>query len=219
MKNFVIRDLESMKTAVGESGMLPFFKNRVPGWSVEERIDPMIWFTNRDGPWEWKGPLASSGACVYGKFLRGKAAFVSPECFPDLANFRREGLVWEEWEEEGRAAQADRRIMRFLETHPLSVSSQIRRGTGLVKGYDAALTRLQMQTFVVIADFRYSVSKDGVPYGWGNAVPEPAERFLPEDVLFPPAGRTPEASFERLIRRLLQALPHADEAALRRELA
>ena len=218
MRSAIIRSRADMEDAIRESGMLPFFRNRVPGWSVEERIDPGIWFTDREGPWEWKGPLASSGVCVYGKFLRGKAAFVSPECFPDLANFRREGLVWEEWEEEGRAAQAERQIMRYLETHPLSISSQIRRGTGLIKGYDAALTRLQMQTFVVIADFRYSVSKDGVPYGWGNAVPEPAERFLPEDVLFPPAGRTPEGSFERLVRRLLQAMPQADEAALRREL-
>ena len=49
-------------------------------------------------------------------------------------------------------------------------------------------------------------------------MPEPAERFLPEDVLFPPAGRTPEGSFERLVRRLLQAMLQADEAALRREL-
>ena len=55
--------------------------------------------------------------------------------------------------------------MRYLEAHPFSISSQIRRRTGLIKGYDAALTRLQMQTFVVIADFRYSLSKDGVPYG------------------------------------------------------
>ena len=164
MKDFLIRDREGMETAIRESGMLPFFRNHVHGWSVEERIDPGIWFTDREGPWEWKGPLASSGACVYGKFLRGKAAFVSPECFPDLANFRRDGLVWEEWEE-GRAAQPDRQIMRYLEAHPFSISSQIRRGTGLIKGYDAALTRLQMQTFVVIADFRYSLSKDGVPYG------------------------------------------------------
>ena len=63
-----------MEDAIRESGMLPFFRNRVPGWSVEERIDPGIWFTDREGPWEWKGPLASSGVCVYGKFLRGKAA-------------------------------------------------------------------------------------------------------------------------------------------------
>ena len=46
----------------------------------------------------------------------------------------------------------------------------------------------------------------------------PEQRFLPEDVLFPPAGRMPEESFERLVRRLLQAMPNVDEAALRMEL-
>lgn len=219
MRTMIIRSRAHLEAAIHESGILPFFKNRVIGWSVEERIDHDLWFTNREGPWEWKGPLAASGTCIYGKFIRGKAAFVSPECFPDLANTRRDGLVWEEWEEEGRATQADRQIMHYLETHPFSISSQIRHGTGLVKGYDAALTRLQMQTFVVIADFRYNVSKNGIPYGWGNTVPEIAERFLPENVLFPPVGRTPEESFKRLFHQLLSAMSQINETALWQELA
>ena len=41
---------------------------------MEEHIDPALWFTDQEGPWEWKGQLASARKCVYGKFIRNKAS-------------------------------------------------------------------------------------------------------------------------------------------------
>ena len=211
-----VRTKADLARRVRAFGFLPFFKNAVPGFSLEEAVDPGVWFTDREGPWEWKGQLLAEGACLYGKFLRGKAVFVCPDCFPDLANLRRGGRTWEEWEDEGLAPQPDRLLMRWLLAHPRAESRRARREAGVSRGYDAALTRLEMQTFVVTCGFQYSVSRDGTPYGWGNAVLEPAERLLPEDALFPPSPRTPEESRARLVARIREALPQADEEALGR---
>ena len=93
----MIHSKDDLAQAIQRYGIFPFFTNRVPGWSVEEMCDPAVYFTDQPGPWEWKGPLAAEKTCVYGKFIQNKAAFISPEWFPDLANYRRNGYAWDEW--------------------------------------------------------------------------------------------------------------------------
>ena len=213
-----IRTRDDLTAMIGQAGILPFFANPVKGWSVEEHIDPAVWFTDQEGPWEWKGPLAAEKICVYGKFIRNKAAFVSPNWFPDLANWRRNGYDWEGWTEDGLAPYKDRLLMRYLEDHPYVLSKRARRECGFSKGYDTVLTRLQMQTFVVTCDFQYSVSKEGVPYGWGNAVIDLADRWIGAETMTLPEDRTPEESFDRMTAHLKRLMPEADGDALIREL-
>ena len=213
-----IRTREDLAAMIGEAGILPFFTNRVKGWSVEEHIDPGIWFTDREGPWEWKGPLALEKTCVYGKFIRNKAAFISPQWFPDLANYRREGYAWDERVDDDLAPYKDKLLMAYLENHPYALSKNAKRECGFSKGYDAVLARLQMQTYIVTSDFQYSVTKEGVPYGWGNAVIDLADTWLGADFWSIRNERTPEDSFERLIGHLRAVMPGVDEALLRKEL-
>lgn len=208
-------DLEAM---VRQVGILPYFTNNVLGWSVEEHADPAIWFTDREGPWEWKGPMAYEKVCVYGKFIRNKAAFVSPEWFAELANWRREGMDFEERLASGLVPHRDQLLMRYLATHPGELSRYAKRECGFAKGYDGVLTRLQMQTYVIDQDFRYSIDRYGRPYGWGNAALILAEDWLGPQALELAEPCEPEESFERMVRHLRQLMPDADEAALRREL-
>ena len=213
-----IHTKEDLSVLIQEVGILPFFHNSVPGWCVEDHIDPAVWFTDQEGPWEWKGPLAADRICVYGKFIRGKAAFISPEWFADLANYRRDGYDWEGFSDDGLAPYKDRLLMSYLDAHHYVLSKYAKRECGFSKGYDAVLTRLQMQTYVITADFQYSVTRDGKPYGWGNAVIDLPERWLGERILFMPEKRSPQASFDRMLRHLLSVLPGASEDALRKEL-
>ncbi len=210
----VIHKKDDLAAMIQQAGILPFFTNSVPGWSVEEHTDPAVWFTDREGPWEWKGQLASERTCVYGKFIRNKAAFISPEWFPDLANWRRDGYDWEGWVDDGMAPYKDRLLMQYLESHPYVLSKIAKRVCGFAKGYDTVLTRLQMQTYVITADFQYSMTKDGKPYGWGNAVLDLPERWLGNLSL----KRKPRESFERMVKHLTAIMPGADETALRKEL-
>ena len=92
MKTYELRSPEDIAALTEEWGFLPFFAGEIPGFSVEECCPPELWFSEEeDGPWEWKGPVARSGRCVYGKFFGGRAGFISREWLPDFANFRRDG--------------------------------------------------------------------------------------------------------------------------------
>ena len=86
-----IKNINDLKTAVTELGFVPFFENSIPSFSIEEHVDPRIWFSNEDGPWEWKGPVINEIGCAYGKFFEKKAVYISREWFPDFANYRRDG--------------------------------------------------------------------------------------------------------------------------------
>ena len=81
---------ESMINAIKEIGIIPFSKNIVPGWSIQEITDPDFWFTTSDqlGPWDWKVEAVHEGI-VYGKFIGGKAAFATLEAYSHLMNWRR----------------------------------------------------------------------------------------------------------------------------------
>ena len=47
---------QSMIEAIREIGIVPFSRNRVRGWSIEEMTHLDWWFTTSDelGPWDWK---------------------------------------------------------------------------------------------------------------------------------------------------------------------
>ena len=216
--DYFIRTCGDLERMIREVGVVPFFRNKVTGWSVEEHIDRAVWFTDQDGPWEWKGPLAFEKKCAYGKLIRNKTAFVSLEWFPDLANWRREGYGFDARVDEGLAPYRDRLLMDWLSAHPCSLSSEAKRGCGFTEGYDAVLTRLEMQTYVLNADFRYSIDRHGRPYGWGSAVLCPTDDWLDEAQRAAPEGRSPAESFERLFGHLRALMPEADEETLRREL-
>ena len=87
-----LHSADGLIAAVEQYGFLPFFRNEIHGFSIEELCPPELWFADDvDGPWEWKGPAARSGKCLYGKLFNKKAGFVSREWIPDFANFRRDG--------------------------------------------------------------------------------------------------------------------------------
>lgn len=82
---------ERMISAIRRLGIVPFFRNSIPGWSVEELTDPDFWFTSSEnlGPWDWKIDTVREGDIAYGKFLGGKAAFATVEYYRHLMNWRR----------------------------------------------------------------------------------------------------------------------------------
>ena len=210
-----IGDLEEL---VNQIGILPFFRNRIPGWSLEEHIRPDVWFTSADGPWEWKGRLAKDKRNVYGRFIAGKNAWVSLDCFPDLANLRRDGYDFEGRCEDGLVPYREKLLMAWLEEHAPAVSKVARRECGFSKGFDTALTHLQMQTFIINQDFVYDLDRYGHAYGWGNALLTTPEKWFGAEYLDEAFRRKPEESLERLLERLQPWLSWADPGDLRRVL-
>lgn len=226
----MIRSCDDLKKTVQDMGFLPFFKNGIEGFSIEEMTPASLWFSDEcDGPWEWKGPVIREGNCAYGKLFRGKAGYVSLDWYPEFLNFRRAGY---------HPTEKEQQIYNLLVASDSLLSKELKKAGGfkrtivrshnpidnLIKtpvirqknneGFETIMTRLQMRCYVVIADFEYQYTHDGKRYGWGIARYTTPEALFGEDVTGQCAKHTPEESKERLLQHLAGLLPHATEGEL-----
>ncbi len=212
---------EAIAALVDEIGFLPFFRCRIPGFSIEEHCPWERWFSDTlDGPWEWKGPVLRLGGGAYGKFFQNKAGFVSREWIYDFANLRRDGYDFDARYEDGLAGRRDLLVVQALEKLGPSLSRALKREAGFgggdgLKGFDTVITRLQMQTYVITADFEYSTDRAGRTYGWGVCRYATPEQRYGADFGDRAYGREPEESRARILEQLRRCLPDAPESELR----
>ena len=80
------------------------------------------------------------------------------------------------------------------------------------------ITRLQMECYVVTADFEYARDRWGKPYGWGQARLSTPEFLLGEDFMSDAYREEPEASRQRVYEHLLKTVPGATETNIARML-
>ena len=211
-----IQSPEELTALVEQVGFLPFFAHDIKGFSIEECCPPQLWFSVvLDGPWEWKGPVARTKRCVYGKFFNDKAGFVSRQWLPDFANWRRDGYDFDARYEDGLSAKKDKQIYDTVAEHGELLSKKLKelcnyRKDGN-KGFDTIITRLQMQTYLCIADFEYMRDKYGKTYGWGVARYSTPEALFGYDTVAAAYDRPPEESRQRIMEHLARLLPEASE--------
>ena len=217
--NNSITSCRELERYVLEIGFLPFFKNDIPGFSVEEHTPPELWFSDdADGPWEWKGPVIRHGKCAYGKLFRGKAGFVSLEWLPDFANYRRDGYDFDARCDDGLVFYKYENLYETISkngpilTPALKDLCNYRKGGN--KGFETVITRLQMQTYITVADFEYRKDKNGRQYGWGVARYATPEFLLGADSVRSAYSRSPKESKERILAHVRNLLPNADEIQL-----
>lgn len=226
MFSFIIRSKSDLISVIKEYGFLPFFENSIEGFSIEEHIAPECWYHNTTGEWqawEWKGPVIRETGCAYGKFFEKKACYISPEWFPDFANFRREGYDFDARFDDGLVPYKDRRLFELIDKNAPILSKKLKTigdyKKGGNKGFDTIITRLQAQSYVVISDFVYMLDKRGNPYGWGVAQYSTPEKFMGEDFKRTVYSRTPEQSYERLLEHFSKMFPNTDINKLKRFLS
>ena len=177
-----------------EFGILPFFRNNIPGFSVEEMTAPGMLFGGNEfeGCWEWKGPVVRNRTTAYGKFFRKKAGFVSLELLPYFLKTRREAYPV-------RSGSPDEMILDIIGINDRMTSTDLREAIigkprrrtafdlpsldGNQSGFsdsdmerkpsrhtlEGPLQRLQMGGRICISDFRYKQTRKGERYGWGVA--------------------------------------------------
>lgn len=217
----VLNSPKALLDAVRRLGFLPFFKNEIPGFSIAEHTPPELWFSNeREGPWEWKGPVARTGEAVYGKFFRGRAGFIRRDLFPVFANYRRRGYDFDALYDDGFAPFADKQIYDALAQRGTLLSRELKLlsgfGKGGEKGFDPRITRLQMQCYVVIADFAYMRDRLGKEYGWGVARYAVPEALYGADFMREAYREDPALSRERVCALLRAVCPEAGERQIKR---
>lgn len=212
-----IHSKEELIALIKELGILPAFSNHIPGFSVEDCIDPAYWFpAEGEGFWEWKGPVIRESGFAYGKFFSGRAGYLSPELYREFANYRRDGYDFDARWEEGLARRKDKLVYDVLWEEGSLLSKQLSRRVSAEdrRDFSAIMTRLQMQGYALISNFEYELSKNGVPYGWGVTRYETPERRFGADFTEKVYAHEPAESRAILYERLKKLLPEESEKAI-----
>ena len=208
-----IKTKQDLIDAIGEFGIVPYFENSIPGFSIEEHVAPSAWFDGeREGVWEWKGPVIRETGCAYGKFFEKKAAFVRADVFADLANYRRDGYDFEGFFNDGFASLKDKALYDLVEANGPLLSKELKAlgnyRKGGAKGFDTCINRLQSQCFVIISDFVYMKDRYGRDYGWGVAEYAIPERAMGQEFTDMVYDSDPKGSFERLVSHIRGLFPN-----------
>ncbi len=227
MSDFTIHTKQDMIDAIESYGILPFFANEIPGYSIEEHCAPEAYFSDQPGVWDWKGPVIQEMRCAYGKFFRGKAVFIRKDLFREFANWRRDGYDFDARFEDGLASYDDRHLYNIIESHRSVLSKEAKVLGGYVKpkdkgrdtweprkGFDSRITKLQMQCYIVTSDFEYETDKNGNFYGWGIARYTTPENFFGRYFTNGVYKHTPEESHQKILRHMKKKLPRVGEAAI-----
>ena len=225
-----IRTWKELVSWVNEVGFLPLFANEVEGFSAEEHVSPNYWWTGdrTQDPWEWRELIASSHQVAYGKLFDKKAGFVSIEWLPYFANCRRDGYDFDARWEDGLANHREKKIMDLLTgrdeggdmTFPdmqiLSTDLKKQAGFGKngEKNYSGIVTGLQMQTYLVIADFHRRTNKRGEEYGMPVSVMLPPEALWGYEKVTAAYDESPAESWQRILDRVRALYPNAGEAGI-----
>ena len=213
-----------MLSAVERLGILPLFKNSLKGFSVEEHVDPAVWFTDVPGPWEWKGPVIRESGCAYGKLFEGKAAFVRRDLYRELANYRRDGYDFDARWDDGLAQRREKELYELVEANGPVVSRAL-KGIGGFGGKDGkpwfepVMLRLQHGCYVLTSDFVYAKTRLGKPYGWGLAEYATPEQSMGAEFSDSVYKNSPEQSRSILLAWLKTLFPFTEERVLLRFLS
>ena len=217
-----IRTPEELIAYIDQVGFLPLFANEVPGFSAEEHVSDLFWWTGdpEQDPWVWREILARSGKVAYGKFFHRKAGFVSKAWFPAFANYRRDGYDFDaRWDDE-LASFREKKIADLFEENAELYSFEIRKKAGFgkegEKNFEGVLTDLQMKAYLILRDFRCRRRKDGKEYGWPIAVYTTPERWIGPEAIEEGYREKPADSARRIFERIREEYPWAEEEQIRK---
>lgn len=218
--DFIIKSPADLIEAINKYGFLPYFRNSIEGFSIEEHIEPRYWFGDEEGAWEWKGSVIQKTGCGYGKFFERKAVYISKEWFPDFANYRRDGYDFDALYDDGLARYTDKVLYDLLDKSAPVISKELKKlgdyRKGGNKGFDTSITRLQEQCYVIISNFVYMTDKHGQPYGWGVAEYSTPEKFMGEDFTKKVYQREPQESYKTIYEHLKKILPNAADGQIKK---
>ena len=203
---------------INSIGFLPLFKNDIPGFSLEERTAPEVWWSGdkeRD-PWEWRQIIAEREDILYGKFFDKKAGFITRKWFPYFANHRRDGYDFDALYDDEKASIRQKKIMDlFTGDNPSSelFSYEIKGLAGFGKGgeknFEGTITSLEMKTYLCVKKFDQKTNKKGEKYGWSVAIYTMPETVLGYEYVTGAYKELPEDSAKRIINHMMDVYPIA----------
>lgn len=219
-----LKSPEELTAFIEEEGFLSYFKCSVDGFSAEERVNAAGWWSDDPAidPWIWRMVLAEGRRATYGKIFGGRAGFISREWLPVFASFRRDGYDFDSLYDDGLATLKDKRIMDCFAEGGEHFTFDLKREAGFGKGetgFETALTRLQMQTYLTVGRFERRKNKRGGEYGWHIAKYCTPESIFGEDYVRSGYQYERDEAFELLVGQVMKRHPDADEKTVRKLIA
>ena len=221
-----VTSAEAMLETILELGIVPFFANVIPGFSIEEMTPSQNWFDTQENlsytPWDWKIPCVQSGDVAYGKFLLGgKAAFASIEWYAELRNYRQAQAKYQ-------PDSAQQQVLDYLAQNGSIGIKEVRGLLGIKKGQaDALICKLMQQCRVVTGDIIRVYRGPDLSYnGW-----QTSSFCTPEALFDKPAvpffagfdagddhplqvDHSPEESYRLLTEKIRSLAPEATDKAI-----
>lgn len=200
--------------AKGIFSIIPFdWKNTPPD-------SPIAWHTGNPetDPWEWRmRVLEEREDIAYGKYFFGTSGFITKEWFPLFLAVRRQGMVFDEWYDEGKASLLEKELYETICNNERIALHEIKQLCGITKEtsnkFDKALANLQKNLFITMCGRTQKRNKFGEAYGWNSTVFCTVEEFWDEDL-------TMDISFDeayaKIRERILKLNPLAEEKNIRK---
>ena len=219
-----IRSWRELLSWINEVGFLPLFANEAEGFSAEEHVSPLYWWSGdpEQDPWMWREIIPATGEAAYGKFFNNKTGFISKEWFPCFANARRDGYDFDAAWDDGLMQRRYKAIMDICEDGGLHPGFDLKPAAGFGKGgyknFDGCMTALQMQTYLVIRKFERRRNKRGESYGMAVSYYQKPEALWGYEYVTGLYKEEPAVSAERIFARAKKLFPGASDKALRKVL-
>ena len=152
-------------------------------------------------------------------FFDKKAGFVSLRWLPYFANVRRDGYDFDALWDEGKASFRKKKIMDCFSDGQEWFSFAAKQAAGFgkdgEKNFEGIVTELQMQTYLVVRDFRQKRNKKGQPYGWHIAVYTMPETIWGYEMLSAAYTEEPAFSRARITEHIQTVYPIATEQQIK----
>lgn len=219
-----IRTYQELIRWIDEIGFLPLFKNEIEGFSAEEHVSDRFWWTGdpEQDPWVWRELIARTGEVAYGRFFNKKTGFISLKWLPYFANYRRDGYDFDaRWDDELANIRC-KKIMDVFESGEEYTGLELKRAAGFGKGgeknFDGIMAQLQMQTYLVVKDFRRKRNKKGTEYGMPVCVYAKPECLWGYDRISSAYHEAPDRSWQRILEQVRSLYPKAEEGQIKKVL-
>ena len=187
---------------IHRTGFIPLFSNSIPGFSLEECTVPRQWWTDdpETDPWVWRQTLSADPSIAYGKFF-GR---------DELASYRSKKIM-DVFELDDEAS--GRRLM----------TSEVKGLAGFgkdggEKNFEGVLTDLQMQTYLIMGEFRQKKNRKGQPYGWHIAVMETPETKWGREFVTSCYCEDPGKSWQRIVQKMKECREDAGDREIEKML-
>ncbi|MFG6358624.1 MAG: hypothetical protein K1W26_17660 [Acetatifactor sp.] len=190
------------------------------GWNCAPAQSPVAWHTGdpETDPWEWRMRVVQERDDIaYGKVFFGTGGYITREWYPCFLAVRRQGTVFDEWYDEGKASQLEKSIYETVSDSGRVALHDLKRICGIGKEdasrFDRALVNLQRNLFLTVCGQSQKKNKYGEEYGWSSNVFCTTEDFWGEDLSPDISSRD---AFRKIHDRILELNPQAAEKNIRR---